>query len=77
VYPFGARPPIGSPAARVLRRAGFVIQCDINTVARLVHRNEVSIMSRRHIDGLALYGQPNALRSFFSAPLVRDTQARR
>lgn len=34
-------------------------------------------MSRRHIDGLALYGQPNALRPFFSAPLVRDTQARR
>jgi hypothetical protein len=77
VYPFGARPPIGSPAARVLRQAGFVIQCDINTVARLVRRNGVSIMSRRHIDGLALYGQPNALRPFFSAPLVRDTHARR
>jgi hypothetical protein len=71
VYPFGARPPAGSPTARVLRRAGFTIQCDIDVVARLVRRDGATIMSRRHIDGLALHGQAEALRPFFSARAVR------
>ena len=70
IYPFGARPPAGSETARVLQRAGFQIQCDIDVGARMV-RGEVSYMSRRHIDGLALYGQEQTLRPFFSARLVR------
>ena len=70
IYPFGARPPDGSETARVLQRAGFKIQCDIDVGARMV-RGEVSYMSRRHIDGLALYGQEEGLRPFFSARLVR------
>jgi hypothetical protein len=77
IYPFGARPPAGSASARVLRRAGFRIQCDIDVVARIVHRDGARIMSRRHIDGLALYGETSALRRFFYAPLVRDSRARR
>ena len=72
IYPFGARPPAGSETARVLRRAGFTIQCDIDVGARLTRGDGVSIMSRRHIDGLALAGQEEALRPFFSARLVRD-----
>jgi hypothetical protein len=71
IYPFGARPPAGSETARVLRRAGFTIQCDIDVTARLT-RGDVSTMSRRHIDGLALDGQQEALRPFFSARDVRE-----
>ena len=71
IYPFGARPPAGSETARVLRRAGFTIQCDIDVGARLTRGDEVSFMSRRHIDGLALTSQEKALRPFFSARLVR------
>jgi hypothetical protein len=72
IYPFGARPPDGSETARVLRRAGFTIQCDIDVGARLVRVGDVTYMSRRHIDGLALAGQQDALRPFFSARLVRE-----
>jgi hypothetical protein len=72
IYPFGARPPDGSETAQVLRRAGFTIQCDIDVGARLVRSGDVSFMSRRHIDGLALIGQEDALRPFFSARLVRE-----
>ena len=76
IYPFGARPPDGSETARVLRRAGYAIQCDIDTGARLVRRGEVSFMSRRHVDGLALYGREASLRPFFSARLVRERRPR-
>ena len=62
IYPFGARPPAGSETARVLRRAGFTIQCDIDVGARLTRADDVSFMSRRHIDGLALTSQEEALR---------------
>ena len=72
IYPFGARPPEGSETARVLRRAGFTIQCDIDVSVRLVRSEDVSFMSRRHVDGLALDGQQEALRPFFSARLVRE-----
>jgi hypothetical protein len=72
IYPFGARPPDGSETARVLRRAGFTIQCDIDIGARLVRVGDVTYMSRRHIDGLALDGQVEALRPFFSARAVRE-----
>lgn len=77
IYPFGARPPGGSQSARILRHAGFRIQCDIDTVPRLTRRDGAHVMSRRHIDGLALYEQATQLRRFFRATAVRDTYARR
>ncbi|MEY2514580.1 MAG: hypothetical protein QOJ89_1938 [bacterium] len=77
VYPFGARPAAGSRTARILRRAGFRIQCDIDAVARLVRRDGVRIMSRRHVDGLALAGHGSNLRRFFDVAAVRDAAARR
>ena len=76
VYPFGAAPIPGSPTFLMLRTAGFGIQCDIDDVARLVTADGVSVMSRRHIDGIAFRDQVRNLAPFFSVPAVEDLRAR-
>jgi hypothetical protein len=69
IYPFGSRP---SAAGRtVLRDAGFVIQLDIDVRAARYDLDGVTVMSRRHIDGLA-FEQPRRLAGFFDVATVRD-----
>jgi hypothetical protein len=71
VYPFGDRP---SPAARqALLTAGFPIQLDIDVRARTVRAGGVTVMSRRHVDGLA-FDAPQRLAPFFDVADVRDPQ---
>jgi hypothetical protein len=74
IYPFGARPTAATQAA--LRDEGYTIQCDIDSTARLVDRDGVTLMSRRHIDGLAFAQQASALKPFFDVQTVEDRAAR-
>lgn len=76
VYPFGAAPRPGSAAFAMLRDAGFTIQCDIGPTPRLVHLDGVSVMSRRHIDGIAFAQQAKGLAPFFDVARVIDRAAR-
>jgi peptidoglycan/xylan/chitin deacetylase (PgdA/CDA1 family) len=76
VYPFGAAPPTGSATVRLLRDAGFTIQCGIDPVPRLTRAGGVTFMARRHIDGIGLEQQARLLASFFDASTVEDTVAR-
>jgi peptidoglycan/xylan/chitin deacetylase (PgdA/CDA1 family) len=69
VYPFGA--PARSGIA-FLKAAGFTIQCDIDDVARMVVVDGVTIMSRRHIDGIAFRDQVANLKQFFDVATVHD-----
>lgn len=73
-YPYGSRPT--SAGVRVLRRAGFDIQLDIDIRARHFVRQGVVIMSRRHIDGLA-FEVPERLAPFFDVAAVRDPRRKR
>jgi peptidoglycan/xylan/chitin deacetylase (PgdA/CDA1 family) len=69
VYPFGERP---SRAGRLLLRGeGFTIQCDIDVRPRLDSVDGVTIMSRRHVDGIA-FDYPARLAPFFDVAEVRD-----
>ena len=76
VYPYGAGFPPDSPEIRVLRRFGFTILCDIDVVARLTPGNGVTVMTRRHIDGVSFVDQPTALAQFFDVATVEDFAAR-
>jgi len=76
VYPFGAAPKPGSAVFTMLRDAGFTIQCDIGPTPRLVHLDGVSVMSRRHIDGIAFAQQAKGLAPLFSVAGVIDRAAR-
>jgi hypothetical protein len=69
VYPYGGRPVPG--AADLLAEQGFDIQCDIDIVPRTEHRPGYTLMSRRHIDGLA-FDVPARLAPFFDVRTVRD-----
>ncbi|MCU1588533.1 MAG: glycoside hydrolase/deacetylase, partial [Frankiales bacterium] len=69
IYPFGSRPAAAGRA--VLRDAGFVIQLDIDVRAARYDLDGVTIMSRRHIDGLA-FDRPLRLVPFFDVATVRD-----
>jgi hypothetical protein len=75
VYPFGARPPPGSTTIAMLRDEGFTILCDIDVTPRRVSVAGVTVMSRRHIDGLALRQQQRALAGFFDTATVSDRAA--
>jgi hypothetical protein len=77
IYPFGAAPPVSSPTVTMLRDRGFTVLCDIGAVPRLVRANGVVIMSRRHIDGLALKQEASRLAEFFDAAKVEDRAARK
>jgi hypothetical protein len=68
-YPYGSRP--SSAGVRLLDRAGFDIQLDIDIRARHFVRRGAVIMSRRHIDGLA-FEVPERLAPFFDVAAVRD-----
>jgi hypothetical protein len=69
VYPYGGRPVAG--AADLLARSGFTIQCDIDILPRTEHHPAYTLMSRRHIDGLA-FDVPKRLAPFFDVRNVRD-----
>ncbi len=77
VYPYGAGFPLDSQQIGVLRDFGFTIQCDIDVVARLTVGNGVTVMTRRHVDGIAFADQPTALAQFFDVASVEDVAARR
>jgi hypothetical protein len=74
IYPFGSRP--SSATVAVLGSEGFTVLCDIDTVARVLRQGGVSIMSRRHIDGLAFAGQWTSLAPLFDVATVEDRRSR-
>jgi hypothetical protein len=76
VYPYGAGFPLDSPQISVLRDFGFTILCDIDVVPRLTTGNGVTVMTRRHIDGVSFADQPTALAQFFNVSTVEDRAAR-
>jgi hypothetical protein len=63
IYPFGARPT--AVGIRLLRRAGFRIQFDIDIRPRRIHRDGVIVMSRLHIDGFG-FQATQRMRPLFS-----------
>jgi peptidoglycan/xylan/chitin deacetylase (PgdA/CDA1 family) len=69
VYPYGARPTV--PVMARLAAAGFVIQLDIDVVARQERVGGATLMSRRHVDGLA-FDVPERQRPFYDVATVRD-----
>lgn len=69
VYPYGARP--APEMMQQLAAAGFPIQLDIDVVARHEHVGAVTLMSRRHVDGLA-FDVPGRQRPFYDVAEVRD-----
>jgi peptidoglycan/xylan/chitin deacetylase (PgdA/CDA1 family) len=71
VYPFGARP--SASARRLLRDAGFTIQVDIDVRPRRAVVDGVTVMSRRHVDGLS-FQVPWRLAPFFDVAAVRDPE---
>ncbi len=76
IYPFGAAPGMASATVRLLRDAGYTIQCGIDPVPRLIRFGGVTFMSRRHIDGIALEQQWRSMLPFFDASTVEDTLVR-
>jgi len=76
VYPYGAGFPLDAPQIGVLRDFGFTVQCDIDVVARLTVGNGVTVMTRRHVDGISFADQPRALSQFFDVATVEDFAAR-
>lgn len=76
VYPFGAGFPVDSPKIDVLRSFGFTILCDIDIVPRLTRGNGVTIMTRRHVDGVAFADAATRLAPFFDVSTVEDRVAR-
>jgi len=69
VYPYGSRP--STAGRRQLRDAGFTIQVDIDIRPQRVVRDGVTLLSRRHVDGLA-FDVPRRLAPFFDVAAVRD-----
>lgn len=69
VYPYGARPePV---VLRELVRLGFPIQVDIDIRPRRRHVDGATVMSRRHVDGIA-FDVPRRQRQFYDVAAVRD-----
>ena len=60
----------------MLRKEGYRILCDIDVRPRLRHEDGLAVMSRRHIDGLALRQQHAALLPLFDTRAVIDAKAR-
>jgi hypothetical protein len=69
IYPYGSVPT--TAGLDLLRDEGFRVQMEIDVVARRVVRDDVVVLSRRHIDGLA-FASPARLRPFFKVAAVRD-----
>lgn len=76
IYPFGAQPPATSPVIAMLRHEGYRVLCDIDVVPRIRREDGLAVMSRRHIDGLALRQQRAALLPLFDTRTVIDASAR-
>jgi hypothetical protein len=76
VYPFGAAPPPSSPLVAMLRDHGYTVICDIDVAPRFFRAQGIVIMSRRHIDGLALRQEARPLAPFFDVASVEDRAAR-
>ena len=74
VYPFGANP--SSAIRTMLRDEGYTIQCNIDITPRLTNIDGVTVMSRRHIDGIAFAQQSRSLATLFDVNLVEDRGAR-
>jgi hypothetical protein len=74
IYPFGANP---TPATRtMLRDQGYNIQCNIDIAPSLTQVDGVTVMSRRHIDGIAFAQQRRSLAPLFDVDAVEDRDAR-
>ncbi|GAB4003113.1 polysaccharide deacetylase family protein [Nocardioides ultimimeridianus] len=69
VYPFGAPP--STAEAQAMAHAGFPIQMDIDIRATLRRVGAATIISRRHVDGLA-FDVPSRQAPFYSVAAVRD-----
>ncbi|HJQ03935.1 MAG TPA: polysaccharide deacetylase family protein [Nocardioides sp.] len=69
VYPFGAPP--STSMTEELARDGFPLQMDIDIRATLRHVGPATIISRRHVDGLA-FDVPSRQAPFYSVAAVRD-----
>jgi hypothetical protein len=69
IYPFGDRPT--AAGARLLRKAGFPIQFDIDIRPIRYRLGGATVMSRLHIDGFA-FQDPQRMRQLFSVPQVID-----
>jgi hypothetical protein len=50
--------------------------CDIDVVPRLTAGHGVTVMTRRHVDGVAFEDQAAALAQFFDVSTVEDRRAR-
>ena len=74
IYPFGGNP--GAGIRTMLRDEGYTVQCNIDSVPRLVRAGDVTVMSRRHIDGIAFAQQARALAPLFDVHAVEDVDAR-
>jgi hypothetical protein len=71
IYPFVSVPRAAS--ARMLRDAGFTIQCSIDPVPRLTRADGITVMTRRHVDGIAFRQQAKSLAPFFTVATVVDS----
>jgi hypothetical protein len=69
VYPYGAR-PVPAMMQR-LAAEGFPIQLDIDVVAHRERIGAVTLLSRRHVDGLA-FDVPARQQPFYDVATVRD-----
>lgn len=78
IYPFGEHPPLGAATTTMLAELGFTVQCDIDPVPRLTRVGNVTMMSRRHIDGIAFAStsQSLGLAPLFDVSAVVDEAAR-
>lgn len=75
IYPYGATPRPGAAVLLGIRDAGFQIQCDIDSLARIAAADGVTTMARRHIDGIA-FDNAARLAPFFDVSAVEDKAAR-
>jgi len=69
IYPYGAWP--SAAGIRLLARAGFTIQFDIDIRPYVLHRDGARIMSRLHVDGYA-FQAPARMHPLFSVRRVID-----
>ena len=72
VYPFGSSVLPGNPKFQFLLDQGFKILCSVGPTPYLKDTADYVMMDRRHIDGIALYGQAAILKNLFDAKSVID-----
>jgi hypothetical protein len=72
VYPFGSRPPTGSPKWQYLVKRGFHVLCGVGPTTYVEWTKDALMMDRRHMDGIALHNQPDTLKDLFDAKQIID-----